>query len=67
MWNTLFGVYSAESLFQEVYMSSASQPLPATQQNKQLVIRWFEEVWNLGRRETIFELLPESAIIHDGA
>jgi predicted SnoaL-like aldol condensation-catalyzing enzyme len=48
-------------------MSSASQPLTATEQNKLLVIRWFEEVWNHGRRETIFELLPESAIIHDGA
>ena len=48
-------------------MSSASQPLTATEQNKLLVIRWFDEVWNHGRRETIFELLPESAIIHDGA
>jgi predicted SnoaL-like aldol condensation-catalyzing enzyme len=48
-------------------MSSASQPLPATERNKQLVIRWFDEVWNRSRRETIFELLPESAIIHDGA
>jgi predicted SnoaL-like aldol condensation-catalyzing enzyme len=48
-------------------MSSASQPLSATEQNKLLVIRWFDEVWNHGRRETIFELLPESAILHDGA
>ena len=48
-------------------MSSASQPLTATEQNKLLVIRWFDEVWNHGRRETIFELLLESAIIHDGA
>jgi len=48
-------------------MSSASQPLPATEQNKQLVIRWFDEVWNLGRRETIFELLLDSSILHDGA
>lgn len=47
-------------------MSSASQPLPATEQNKRLVIRWFEEVWNCGRRETIFELLLDSAILHDG-
>ena len=48
-------------------MSSASQPLTATEQNKLLVIRWFDEVWNHGRRETIFELLLESAIVHDGA
>jgi hypothetical protein len=39
----------------------------ATEQNKLLVIRWFDEVWNHGQRETIFELLGESAILHDGA
>jgi predicted SnoaL-like aldol condensation-catalyzing enzyme len=48
-------------------VSSAPQPLTATEQNKLLVIRWFDEVWNHGRRETIFELLSESAILHDGA
>jgi predicted SnoaL-like aldol condensation-catalyzing enzyme len=48
-------------------MSSAPQPLPATEQNKMLVIRWFDEVWNQARRETIFELLGESSILHDGA
>jgi predicted SnoaL-like aldol condensation-catalyzing enzyme len=48
-------------------MSSASQPLNVTEQNKLLVVRWFDEVWNQGRRETIFELLPESGILHDGA
>ena len=48
-------------------MSSASQPLTATEQNKLLVIRWFDEVWNHGRRETIFELMLESSILHDGA
>ena len=48
-------------------MSSASQPLTATEQNRLLVIRWFDEVWNHGRRETIFELMLESAILHDGA
>jgi predicted SnoaL-like aldol condensation-catalyzing enzyme len=47
-------------------MSSASQPLTTTEQNKQLVIRWFDEVWNQGRRETILELLGESSILHDG-
>jgi predicted SnoaL-like aldol condensation-catalyzing enzyme len=47
-------------------MSSASQPLTTTEQNKLLVIRWFDEVWNHSRRETIFELMPDSGIIHDG-
>lgn len=47
-------------------MSSAAQPLSPQEQNKHLVIRWFEEVWNQGRRETIFELFPAGAILHDG-
>ena len=33
---------------------------------KATLIRWFEEVWNQGRRETIDELLPEDCVIHDG-
>jgi len=47
-------------------MSSASCPLTTLDQNKTLVVRWFEEVWNRGRRETIFELFPEGGVIHDG-
>jgi len=47
-------------------MSSASPSLSPLDQNKSLVIRWFEEVWNQGRRETIFELLSENGVIHDG-
>ncbi len=34
--------------------------------NKALVVRWFEEVWNQGRRETIGELFAEDGVIHDG-
>jgi len=48
-------------------MSSAPQPLSPLEQNKHLVVRWFEEVWNQGRRETIFELIAPGAVIHDGA
>jgi predicted SnoaL-like aldol condensation-catalyzing enzyme len=48
-------------------MSSASQGLIPSEQNKVLLTRWFDEVWNQGRRETIFELMAESAVIHDGA
>jgi predicted SnoaL-like aldol condensation-catalyzing enzyme len=48
-------------------MSSASPGLIASEQNKILIMRWFEEVWNQGRRETIFELMAESAVVHDGA
>jgi predicted ester cyclase len=28
--------------------------------------RWFEEVWNQGRREAIAEMLAPGAVIHDG-
>jgi predicted SnoaL-like aldol condensation-catalyzing enzyme len=48
-------------------MSSTPQSLTALEQNKLLVLRWFEEVWNQGRTETIHELFPEGSILHDGA
>jgi predicted SnoaL-like aldol condensation-catalyzing enzyme len=48
-------------------MASASTGLSESENNKVLLSRWFEEVWNQGRRETIFELMDESAVIHDGA
>ena len=47
-------------------MSAASPSLSIPEQNKQLVIRWFEEVWNQSRRETIPELLAEHGVVHDG-
>jgi predicted ester cyclase len=31
-----------------------------------LIVRWFDEVWNQGKRETIDELMPEDCVIHDG-
>ena len=35
--------------------------------NKSLVARWFDEVWNQERAETIDELLHPDAVIHDGS
>ena len=32
---------------------------------KDLLIQWFDEVWNKKRREAIDELLPEECVIHD--
>jgi steroid delta-isomerase-like uncharacterized protein len=29
--------------------------------------RWFEQVWNLGRREAIGEMLAADAVLHDGS
>ncbi|HUI50148.1 MAG TPA: nuclear transport factor 2 family protein [Terriglobales bacterium] len=48
-------------------MSTAPQSLSPQEQNKHLVVRWFEEVWNQGRRETIFELFAPAAVLHDGS
>ena len=47
-------------------MSTANAP-PSLEQNKALVIRWFDEVWNQGRRETIKELFAAQGVLHDGA
>ncbi|HEV3334705.1 MAG TPA: ester cyclase [Bryobacteraceae bacterium] len=33
---------------------------------EQAILRWFEEVWNQGRRQTIDELLDPACVIHDG-
>jgi predicted SnoaL-like aldol condensation-catalyzing enzyme len=46
---------------------STPQPQTTTEQNKQLIIRWFDEVWNQGRRETIYDLFAPDAVLHDGA
>ena len=35
-----------------------------SEQNKALVQRWFEEVWNQGKSETIDELLAQDGVIH---
>jgi hypothetical protein len=37
-----------------------------TEQNKHMILRWFEEVWNQSRREVIHELLDPCCEIHDG-
>jgi steroid delta-isomerase-like uncharacterized protein len=35
-----------------------------SEQNKQLVRRWFEEVWNKGRADAIEEMFAEDGIAH---
>jgi len=35
-----------------------------SEENKQLVRRWFEEVWNKGRVDAIDEMLDEKGIVH---
>jgi len=48
-------------------MSSQAQPLSSSEQNKHLVHRWFEQVWNQSRPEVIAELFSPECILHDGA
>ena len=35
-----------------------------SEENKQLLRRWFEEVWNKGRAESIAEMLDANGIVH---
>jgi len=37
-----------------------------TEQERDLGRRWFEEVWNQGRREAIAEMLTPESIVHEG-
>ena len=37
-----------------------------TDHERNLGKRWFEEVWNKGRREAIAEMLAPEAVVHDG-
>jgi predicted SnoaL-like aldol condensation-catalyzing enzyme len=48
---------------------SASHPVPATtlEQNKQLLVRWFDEVWSRGHRDTICAMLAPDCVLYDGA
>jgi predicted ester cyclase len=45
---------------------SASQPVSTLDRNKQLVQRWFDEVWNQSRRETIFDLFSTECVLYEG-
>ena len=37
-----------------------------TGQNRAIAIRWFDEVWNKGRRDAIAEMLAPDAVLHEG-
>jgi predicted SnoaL-like aldol condensation-catalyzing enzyme len=46
-------------------MSGASAQT-TLEHNKDLVVRWFDEVWNQGRRATIHELYGTECVLRDG-
>jgi steroid delta-isomerase-like uncharacterized protein len=37
-----------------------------TQKERELGVRWFEEVWNKGRRDAIPEMMAPDCVLHDG-
>jgi len=47
-------------------MSSQAQPLSASEQNKHLVHRWFEEVWNQGNTAVVAELFAPDCVLYEG-
>jgi len=44
----------------------SASAMPTLEHNKALTMRWFEEVWNQSRRETIFDLFAPECILHEG-
>lgn len=48
-------------------MSTHAQPLSASEQNKHLVHRWFEELWNQGKTALIAELFAPDCVLHEGS
>ncbi len=45
---------------------AAPEPQTISEQNKHLIIRWFDEVWVQSNRKTIYELYGKDCTLHDG-
>jgi predicted SnoaL-like aldol condensation-catalyzing enzyme len=46
---------------------STAPGVTSIEQNKQLILRWFEQVWNHGNRDTIAQLFAPNAVLYDGS
>lgn len=45
----------------------SADPLPsAPEQNRDLLLRFFNEIWTEGRRESIKELFAKTGVLHEG-
>ena len=44
----------------------SASPVSVLEHNKALTMRWFEEVWNQSRRETIFDLFAPECVLYEG-
>jgi predicted SnoaL-like aldol condensation-catalyzing enzyme len=45
---------------------SAGPPPSTPESNRDLLLRFFDEVWTQGRRESIKELFAKTGVLHDG-
>jgi predicted SnoaL-like aldol condensation-catalyzing enzyme len=48
-------------------MSASPHSITTLDQNKQLIVRWFEEVWNQGNRDAIAQLFAADGVLYDGS
>jgi steroid delta-isomerase-like uncharacterized protein len=53
-------------VFESAQKPATNQEETMNVSEQNLAKRWFEEVWNKGRREAIAEMLAPDAVIHDG-
>jgi predicted ester cyclase len=44
----------------------SASPVSVLDHNKQLTVRWFEDVWNQSRRDVIFELFAPECVLYEG-
>jgi len=44
----------------------SAEAITTLEHNKALTRRWFDEVWNQSRRDTIFDLFAPECILHEG-
>jgi predicted ester cyclase len=44
----------------------SASPVSVLEHNKQLTVRWFDDVWNQSRRDIIFELFAPDCVLHEG-
>ena len=44
----------------------SASPISTLEHNKALTTRWFDEVWNQSRRDTIFALFAPECVLYEG-
>jgi steroid delta-isomerase-like uncharacterized protein len=65
-WGVAFGVFLVGGIVVNLWSKRRPEEDVMSESNIALARRWFDEIWNKGRREAIDELMPADCIIHDG-